>query len=138
MVTVRADRRLSHPGSTAHVMRLAGLAVLLIGLCVLHGVNAGNAATNAAPGVTVMSLDYVEHGTAVRVSTGGHGPGHAVHECVLGLPRQAAEGETPCLPSLVGSRSTGHKGVPGPSAPPEVMSTVPSPTRSRTSAVLQV
>lgn len=142
MVTVRVDRRLSHPGSTAHVMRLAGLAVLLIGLCALHGLNTGSAATNAAPGVTAMSVDSpapVEHGAAVRVSTGGHGPVHPTHDCVPGLPRQAAEVEAPCVsPSLLGPQFTGHKGVPGPSTPPEAMPTALSPTHSRTSAVLQV
>lgn len=139
MVTARSPYRVPPTRSSAGLLRLLGLAMLLLGLFYTHGVHTeGSAEGHGAPGASASSATPPGGSTATRVDHADHnGADHSTQECAPRLPRQGATVEAPRLSPLAGARCTfgtplslPTSGEPGPVGS--------SLTYSRTTPVLQV
>lgn len=139
MVTARSLYRVPPTHSSMGLLRLLGLAMLLLGLFYTHGVQTeGGAEGHGAPSASAFSATPSGGSTAARVDhTDRHGAAHSAHECTPRLPRQGATVDVPRLSPLTGARWT-FGTLPSPPTRGEAGPAGSSLTHFRTTPVLQV
>lgn len=151
MVTNWSPRGVQRTRPWAALLHLFGLATLLFGLVYAHGVSTEAIAGHINATATTPSQGVVGSQVATGASdveraleiepldshSDDHAPSHPAQECAPGQPQQGVTFGAPC-PSPLSEELPRSEADIRRTAPGRAGVTVPSPTESRTSTVLQV